>query len=126
MTREIRLLLARRELCALRAKVREMVDDMLRPGVIQPSSSPWASPIAMVKKKDGTFRFCVDYRRENAVTRPDIFPLPRVDDLLDQLGGGKVFNCLDAASGYWQVPLSPASRQGQSYILGSYHFSQGH
>ena len=98
---------------------------MLRRGVIQPSSSPWASPISMLKKKDGTFRFCVDYRRVNAVTRPGIFPLPRVDDLLDQLGGGKLFSCLDAANRYWQAPLSPASREKTAFVTngGLYEFT---
>ena len=55
-------------------------------GVVQPSNSPWASPIVLVRKKDGTLRFCVDYRGLNSVTKKDTFPLPRIDDLLDQIG----------------------------------------
>ena len=58
---------------------------MLRNDTIQPSSSPWASPIVLVQKKDGSFRFCVDYRKLNAVTRKDAYPLPRIDDTLDTL-----------------------------------------
>ena len=54
--------------------------------VVQPSSSPWASPVVLVPKKDGTLRFCIDYRRLNAVTRKDVYPLPRVDDIFDALG----------------------------------------
>ncbi len=69
---------------------------MLDSEVIQESSSPWASPVVLVRKKDGTLSFCVDYRRLNAVTRKDTFPLSRIDDLLDQLHGKKAFSTLDA------------------------------
>ncbi len=68
-------------------------------GVIQPSKSPWASPIVLMRKKDGSHRFCVDYRALNAVTTPDTFPLLRIDDLLDQLGNAKYFSTLDLAAG---------------------------
>ena len=64
---------------ALRGRVEEMVDDMLQRGKVEPSRSPWASPIVLVAK-DGTTRFCIDYRRLNAVTKMDVFPLPRIDD----------------------------------------------
>ena len=60
---------------------------MLQPGVIQPSFSPWSSPAVMVKKKDGTWRFCIDYRKLNEVTHCDAYPLPRVDATLDSLAG---------------------------------------
>lgn len=90
---------------ALRPQISKLVDEMLEGGIIQESSSPWASPVVMVKKKDGNLRFCVDYRRLNAVTRRDVFPLPRIDDLLDQLAGKAVFLTLDAKSGYWQIRM---------------------
>ena len=85
---------------ALRSKVDELVLDMLAQGVIEPSTSPWASPVVLVKKKDGTMRFCMDYRRLNQVTKLDEFPLPRIDDTLDLLAGARHFTTLDMASGY--------------------------
>nr|XP_054773330.1 uncharacterized protein LOC129281415 [Lytechinus pictus] len=73
--------------------------------VIRESSSPWASPIVLVKKRDGSIRLCVDYRKLNAKTRRDAFPLPRIDESLDALGGAKYFSTLDLASGYWQLKM---------------------
>ena len=84
--------------------------------VIQPSNSPWASPIVLVQKKDGTLRFCIDYRNLNAVTKLDKFPLPRIDDLLDQLGQSQYFTTLDLAAGYWQVKVSDESREKTAFI----------
>ena len=77
----------RRTPFALWAKVEEMVTEMLDQGVIELSTSPWASPIVLVKKKDGGIRFCVDYRKLNRVTKLDEFPLPHIDDTLDMLAG---------------------------------------
>ena len=88
--------LPRRVPFALRQEISRMVQEMLDGDIVQESASPWASPVVLVKKKDGTLRFCVDYRRLNAVTRKDTFPLPRIDDLLDQLSGKTVFSTLDA------------------------------
>ena len=80
---------ARRIPFALRSKVDNMTEEMLEQGIIQPSQSPWASPIVLVVKKDGTTRFCVDYRRLNSITKLDVFPHPRVDDSLDLLAKSK-------------------------------------
>lgn len=76
---------------SLRNKVRELMGEMLEQGVIRPSSSPWASPIVLVAKKDGSTRFCLDYRKLNAITKPDVFPLPRIDDSLDLVSWYQVF-----------------------------------
>ena len=88
---------ARREPYLQRAKITLLIKEMLDRGVIAPSSSPWASPIVLVRKPDGSPRFCVDYRKLNFVTVKDVFPLPRIDDLLDRLGQALVYGTLDLA-----------------------------
>ena len=76
-------------------EISRMVQKMLKGEVIQESANPWASPVVLVRKKDGALRFCVDYRQLNAVTCKDTFPLPRIDDQLDQLKGKTIFTTLD-------------------------------
>ena len=71
--------------------------------VVQPPKSPWSSPVVLARKKDGSHRFFVDYRKLNSVTKADTFPLPRIDDLLDQLGKSEYFSTLDLAAGFWQI-----------------------
>jgi hypothetical protein len=83
---------------------------MLKKGVIEPSKSPWSSPVVLVTKKDGTTRFSVDYRALNNVMIKDAYPLPRVDECLDSLAGGKWLSCLDLCSGFWQVRLHPQDK----------------
>ena len=95
---------------ARRSEVTKLLADMMEKDIIKPSSSPWASPIVLVKKKDGSTRFCVDYRQLNKVTCKDAYPLPRMDETLDTLQGSKWFSTLDLASGYWQVELNENSQ----------------
>ena len=89
---------------------------MQEEGVIKPSSSPWASPIVLVRKKDGGLRICVDYRSLNAVTKADRFPLPRIADLLDHLGSSRFFTTLDLDSGFWQVKVDDDSHAKTAFI----------
>jgi hypothetical protein len=100
--------------------VNNQVDEMLARGLIRPSDSPWSSPIVMAPKKDGDYRFCVDFRRLNAVTRKDAFPMPRVDEILDKLGGARFFSTLDL--GYWQVPLREEDIPKTAFTVGPNHY----
>ena len=97
-------------------EVARQLSSMLEAGVTEPLNSPWSSPVVMVGKKVGSLKFCVDYRRLNKVTRKDTFPLPRVDDPLDQIGQSKYFTTLELASGYWQIRISPGSREKTAFV----------
>ena len=89
----------------------DCVKKMLTGRQIEPSDSPWASPVVLVTKKDGSTRFCVDYRRLNSMTVKDAYPLPRIDDSLRLLGNQQWFSTMDLASGYWQVAMSPEAKR---------------
>lgn len=115
----------RRTPFAARQEVAEQLVKMQSQGIIRSSTSPWASPVVLVRKKDGSLWFCVDYRGLNAVTKTDQFPLPRIDDLLDLLGKAKYFSTLDLSSGYWQVKMQPDSKEKTAFATyqGLYEFN---
>ena len=89
---------------------------MLLGGQIEPSDSPWASPVVLVTNKDGSTRFCVDYRRLNSLTVKDAYPPPRIDDSLRLLGNQQWFSTMDLASGYWQVAISTDVKRKAAFV----------
>ena len=95
----------RRQNPEVRRQEKEQLKEMLDEGIVRPSSSPWASLVVMVKKKDGTLCFCIDFRKLNDVTVKDALPLSRIDDTLEALKGAKYISTLDLKSWYWQFPL---------------------
>jgi hypothetical protein len=104
--------------------IRTTINQMLDAGVIERSQSPWASRIVLVRKKDGSPRFCVDYRQLNAVTVQDSYPIPYQQDLLDNLKDAQYFSSIDLASGYWQVKLTDRAKLKSAFIsrYGLYQF----
>ncbi|KAK3726383.1 hypothetical protein QZH41_005098 [Actinostola sp. cb2023] len=96
-------------------EVKQHLQELLQKGVIKPSQSDYASPIVLVRKKSGALRMCVDYRQLNAKTRRDAYPLPRIDESLDALGGAKHFSTIDLASAYNQVEVEPADRHKTAF-----------
>ena len=105
----------RRPPLAARDAEDEILYEMLQAGVIEPSTSPWASPVCLVKKKDGTYRFCVDYRKVNAVSKRDAFPVPDIQDALDHLRDSKYFATFDLLSGYWQLGLTERAKERSAF-----------
>ena len=98
--------------------------DMEEVGIIEPSSSAWASPLLPVKKKDRTIRLCINYRKLNSVSKRDAYPMPRIDDLIDDIGGAKFTTTLDLAKGYLQVPVRETDRPKTAFTTpqGLYQF----
>lgn len=89
-------------------ELRIQLEELLEKGFIRPSVSPWGAPVIFVKKKDGSLRLCIDYRQLNKVTIKNRYPLPRIDDLLDQIKGANVFSKIDLKSGYHQLRIAEA------------------
>jgi len=109
---------------ALKAAVKARIDDLLKNGIIRESCSPYAMPLVIAPKKDGGIRMCVDYRKLNAITERDRFPLPRVDDTIDALHGSVFFSTLDLFSGYHQILINPEDQYKTGFICewGQYEF----
>jgi len=107
-----------------RKLVEDHIENMLKAGIIEPSQSPWSSPIVIVDKKDGEKRFCVDLRALNKVAVKNSYPLPRIEDILASLDGSQYFTCLDLKSGYWQIGMCPLSKEKTAFtcFLGLHHF----
>ena len=107
---------------SLQDTINTEVEKMLDNRVIRPSTSPWSSPVVLVRKGDGSWRFCVDFRKVNDVTRKDAYPLPRIDSTVESLRGSVYFTTLDLASGYWQVELDEKSKEKTAFSVPSGHY----
>ena len=115
----------RRVPLALAHEEKEAIDNLKKQGVIRESSSPWASPIVLVRKKNGKIRPCVDYRRVNFLTRKDAYPIPRTQDCLDAMAGSVMFSTLDMTSGYHQIPIKEEDIPKTAFVTkqGLYEFT---
>ena len=115
----------RRIAWAERDVIRKEVGDMMEQKIVVESESPWASPPVLVRKRDGTVQFCIDYRKLNEVTVADQYPLPRIDDVLDALSKGRYFAVIDLKAGYWQIPLEASDAQKTAFrtIDGLFQFN---
>ena len=100
-------------------EVQENLRDMLDRGAIWPSKSPWCNAIVLVRKKDGTLRFCINFRKLNATTKKDSFPLPYMQETMESMVGAQFFSSMDLKSGFWQVRMSEKSQQYTAINMGS-------
>ena len=107
--------------------MQKLLQDMGKRDVIQPSMSPWASPVVLVQKKDGSLWFCIDYRKLNAITRKDAYLIPQIDDTQDTLAGSTWFTTLDLVSGYWQIEMSEEDRAKaeEDWAKTAFHTQEG-
>ena len=97
-------------------ELKKQIDELLEKGYIRPSTSPWAAPVLFMEKKDGTRRMCIDYRALNEVTIKNKYPLPRIEDLFNQLRGANVFLKIDLRSGYHQLRIRPSDTPKTTFI----------
>jgi hypothetical protein len=106
-------------------ELKKQIDELLEKGYIRPSTSPWAAPVLFVEKKDGTRRMCIDYRAQNEVTIKNNYPLPRIEDLFNQLRGASVFSKIDLRLGYHQLRIRPSDIPKTTFITkyGLYEFT---
>ena len=107
------------------AELKLQITELQQKGYIRPNSSPWGAPVLFVTKKDGSLRMCIDYRSLNEVTIKNKYPLPRIDDLFDQLQGAKYFSKIDLRSGYHQLRIKEADIQKTTFVTryGQYEFT---
>jgi hypothetical protein len=107
------------------AELKKQLEELQQSGFIRPSSSPWGAPVLFVKKKDGSMRMCMDYRALNEVTMKNKYPLPRIDDLFDQLKGAKYFSKIDLRSGYHQLKIKESDIPKTAFVTryGQYEFT---
>src|SRR6185503_3613179 len=98
------------------AELKKQLEELQQSGFIRPSLSPWGAPVLFVKKKDGSMRMCVDYRALNKVTIKNKYPLPRIDDLFDQLKGAKYFSKIDLRSGYHQLRIKESDISMTAFV----------
>ena len=96
--------------------LREEVQYLLDNDFIEPSQSEWSSPCILVPKPDGTFRMCTDYRKVNSVTKTDTFPIPRIDDCIDNIGHAKYVTKFDLLKGFWQIPLTDRAKEISAFV----------
>jgi hypothetical protein len=109
----------------LRAEVERQTNQMLEQGIIRPSSGEWASPVVMARKHDGSLRYCVNYKKLNAVTITQAYPLPTAEEYYQSLGGSRLYSTLDLSSAYWQIPLAEESKAKTGFInhMGTFEFN---
>ncbi|KAL6737824.1 hypothetical protein Aduo_011435 [Ancylostoma duodenale] len=110
---------------SIRPLLKDLLQDLQKRGIVEKSNSPWAFPIVLVEKKDGSLRLCVDYRELNKRIKQDSYPLPTMDAILQSLAGKNFFSTLDLCSGYWQIPLSDNAKEKSAFTTpeGFFHFS---
>ena len=111
---------------AKRKAIDEEVDKMLKAGIIEECTSEYNSPVVLVKKKDGSNRFCIDFRRLNTITKFDTEPMQNYEDIMAQVGGDKIFSKIDFSKGYWQIPMSPESKRYTAFTTskGTFQFTR--